>query len=95
MSVFILAMSRSLALPPDAQQRVAQRLSRVSNDLFLALDEIREHGGTYLSAVLQVPGNPQQFRLVLAAAEVTISDGTPVLAGDAPAATARPRVATA
>ncbi len=66
-------MPRSVALPPDAQRRVARHLERTAEDLFLALDEVREHGGTHISVMMTRPGSRQQFRLVLANPEMLIT----------------------
>lgn len=77
----------SFNLPPDARERIAQRLSRASTDLFLALDEIREHGGSYLSVTLTAPVSPAAvFKLVLAAPDVVFTPATPTQAVSVPGA---------
>lgn len=63
-----------LKLPEDAGRRIARRLETVAPELFLLLDDVREHGGKYLIISLARPGSEEKIRLVLAEDSVRITD---------------------
>ncbi len=60
-------------LPDDAAERVANRLNALAPDLFRALDETREFGGTCLAVRMAHPDTGEIMHLLLAPASFQVA----------------------
>lgn len=66
----------AFSIPAEVSRRMQTRVNRAGADLFALLDEVQEHGGTYVSLIIERPGmngEPRRMRVILASPTVEVT----------------------